>query len=177
MVCSPPVSSVHGSFQARILEWVAISSSRDFRDPGIEPASSALAGGFFFTTESPGKPCKCLCQILNVLIYLVVTDCHEGKWYYYSSMNVKTQINKSKLAHLTNCRVVYQHESPKFLSLTACTLCGSLPPTTHPLCESTLCYFYLCDYSFVIFCEGFFSLPYSFLQFQHPFPVEGSSLQ
>ena len=26
--CSPPGSSVHGSFQARILEWVAISSSR-----------------------------------------------------------------------------------------------------------------------------------------------------
>ena len=25
--CSPPVSSVHGIFQARILEWVAISSS------------------------------------------------------------------------------------------------------------------------------------------------------
>ena len=28
MDCSPPDSSVHGIFQARILEWVAISSSR-----------------------------------------------------------------------------------------------------------------------------------------------------
>ena len=28
MNCSPPGSSVHGIFQARILEWVAISSSR-----------------------------------------------------------------------------------------------------------------------------------------------------
>ena len=28
MVCSPPGSSVHGIFQARILEWIAISSSR-----------------------------------------------------------------------------------------------------------------------------------------------------
>ena len=28
MDCSPPGSSVHGIFQARILEWVAISSSR-----------------------------------------------------------------------------------------------------------------------------------------------------
>ena len=26
--CSPPASSVHGILQARILEWVAISSSR-----------------------------------------------------------------------------------------------------------------------------------------------------
>ena len=139
MDCSPPVSSVHGTFSP--LEWVAISSSREFRDPGIKPVFSALAGGFF-TTESPGKPCKCVCQILNVLTYLVATDCHEGKWYY-SSMNAKSQINKSKLAHLANCRVAYQSESPKFLSLTACTLRGSLSPTTHPLYESTLCYFYL----------------------------------
>ena len=28
MDCSPPGSSVHGILQARILEWVAISSSR-----------------------------------------------------------------------------------------------------------------------------------------------------
>ena len=28
MVCNPPGSSVHGIFQARLLEWVAISSSR-----------------------------------------------------------------------------------------------------------------------------------------------------
>ena len=28
MDCSPPGSSVHGIFQARILEWVAISSTR-----------------------------------------------------------------------------------------------------------------------------------------------------
>ena len=28
MDCSPPGSSVHGIFQARVLEWVATSSSR-----------------------------------------------------------------------------------------------------------------------------------------------------
>ena len=32
-------SSVHGVFQARILEWVAISFSRDLPNPEIEPAS------------------------------------------------------------------------------------------------------------------------------------------
>ena len=37
------------TFQARILEWVAISYSRDLAGPGIEPASPALAGGFFTT--------------------------------------------------------------------------------------------------------------------------------
>ena len=47
-----PHSSVHGVSQARILEWFAISSSRGCSCPGIEPATRALAGGFF-TTESP----------------------------------------------------------------------------------------------------------------------------
>ena len=35
MDCSLPGSSVHGVSQARILEWVAISFSRDLPDPGI----------------------------------------------------------------------------------------------------------------------------------------------
>ena len=50
---SPPGSSVHGILQARILEWVAMSSSRGSSPPREE--SPALAGGFF-TTEPPGKP-------------------------------------------------------------------------------------------------------------------------
>jgi len=45
--CSPPGSSVHGILQARILEWVAISFSRDLPYQGIKPASPALVGGFF----------------------------------------------------------------------------------------------------------------------------------
>ena len=39
---STPCSSVHGFSQARILEWVAISSSRDLPNPGIELRSPAL---------------------------------------------------------------------------------------------------------------------------------------
>ena len=53
--CRPPGSSVHGILRERILEWVAISYSRGSPDPGIEPMSPALAGGFF-TAEPPGKP-------------------------------------------------------------------------------------------------------------------------
>ena len=30
MNCSPPGSSIHGIFQARVLEWVAIKSSTTF---------------------------------------------------------------------------------------------------------------------------------------------------
>ena len=46
---------MHGILQARVLEWVAISSPRGFPNPGTEATSPALAGGFS-TTEPPGKP-------------------------------------------------------------------------------------------------------------------------
>ena len=55
---SPPDFSVHGIFQARILEQVAISSSRESSDLDIEPVSLADSPALvsrFFTTESPGK--------------------------------------------------------------------------------------------------------------------------
>ena len=54
MDCRPPGSAVHAIFQARILEWAAISSSGDLLDPGIEPESPALTGGFF-TSAPPGN--------------------------------------------------------------------------------------------------------------------------
>ena len=46
-LCNPmdyslPGSSVHGIFQARVLEWVAISFSRDLPNPRIEPRYPAL---------------------------------------------------------------------------------------------------------------------------------------
>ena len=40
--CSPPGSSVHGILQARILEWVAISSPGELPNQGIEPRSPAF---------------------------------------------------------------------------------------------------------------------------------------
>ena len=49
---APAGSSVHGSSQAAILEWVAISCSRGSSNPGIEPASFALAGRFFITSTT-----------------------------------------------------------------------------------------------------------------------------
>ena len=55
MDCNLLGSSIHEGLQARILEWVAISSSREgLPDPGIEPASPAL-GGKFSTTELTRK--------------------------------------------------------------------------------------------------------------------------
>ena len=42
-VCSPPGSSVHWIFQARIPEWLPLPSPRNLQDPGIKPVSPALA--------------------------------------------------------------------------------------------------------------------------------------
>ena len=55
MDSSPPGSSAHAIFQARILEWVAISFSRGSFQPRNRTHVSCLAGRFF-TTEPPGKP-------------------------------------------------------------------------------------------------------------------------
>jgi len=37
---SPPLTSIHGILQAKILEWVAISG--DLPDPGVEHGSPAF---------------------------------------------------------------------------------------------------------------------------------------
>ena len=56
MDCSPTGSSVHGIFQARILEWVAISFSRGiFLTQGSNLCLLHWQAGSF-TTKPPGKP-------------------------------------------------------------------------------------------------------------------------
>ena len=61
MDCSPPGSSVHGILQTRILEWVAMPSSRGSswaRDRTLVSCVSCIASGFFThwaTWEAPLK--------------------------------------------------------------------------------------------------------------------------
>ena len=45
--CSLPGSSVHGVFQARTLEWVAVLFSREFSQPGDPTQVSHMADRFF----------------------------------------------------------------------------------------------------------------------------------
>ena len=54
MDCSPPDSSIHGIFQARVLEWVAIPSPGDLSDPGIKPRSPAMQAAAL-PSEPPGE--------------------------------------------------------------------------------------------------------------------------
>ena len=67
MDCSPPGSSVHGILQAKILEWVAVPSSRGSSPPRDQTCIfyvSCLAGWFFITSATweafwNGKNCHC----------------------------------------------------------------------------------------------------------------------
>ena len=65
--CSPPGSSVYGIFQARILEWVAVSSSRASswsRDQACVSCVSCLAGKFI--THKPATSSETLIQFLHL---------------------------------------------------------------------------------------------------------------
>ena len=57
MDCSQPGSSAHGILQARILVWVATSSSRGSSQSGDRMPVSYLAGGFFTISTTWGFPC------------------------------------------------------------------------------------------------------------------------
>ena len=57
MGCNRPGTSVHGILQARVLDWIAISSSSGSSSPRDRTLLSCLAGGFF-TSEPSGKSTK-----------------------------------------------------------------------------------------------------------------------
>ena len=62
MDCCLPGSSVHGIFQARILEWVAIPFFGDLPNPGIEPRSPALQSLYHLSIRGKKVLLKC-CKI------------------------------------------------------------------------------------------------------------------
>ena len=81
MKCSLPCSSVHGILQARILECIAIYSSRGSsqpRDWTQSPVSPELEGGHIMA-EPPRKSvsqCVCVCVCVCVYIYIYTYTFH-----------------------------------------------------------------------------------------------------
>ena len=69
MDCSPPGASIHGIFQARVLEWVAIAFSDKFYDLSIHSASiywapaCVLSCSVVFNSSQPHglQPTRLLC--------------------------------------------------------------------------------------------------------------------
>ena len=62
MDCDLPGSSVHGILQARILEWVAMPSSRGFSRPRDQTCifCGSCITGRFFATQPPGEAQVCI---------------------------------------------------------------------------------------------------------------------
>ena len=73
---SQPGFSVHGIFQARLLVWVAMPSSRGSSRPRDQTCISGIfyIVGRFFTTEPPGNPSLCLTRCILWEFDL------EGQW-------------------------------------------------------------------------------------------------
>ena len=55
MDCSPPGSSIHGIFQARVLEWVAIAFSGDILYLGLKDAKESTMRPLEGGTSHPVK--------------------------------------------------------------------------------------------------------------------------
>ena len=67
MDCNPPRSSVHGIFQARMPEWVAITFSRGSSRPRDRTQVSCVSWiGWLFTNEPSGKA---ICVISSFKIF------------------------------------------------------------------------------------------------------------
>ena len=94
MDCSQPGSSVHGIFQARILEWVAISSSRGSSWPRAETSVSrgpCISRQLLFTTEPTGMPTLVPMNPQNYLLGYMLW----GTWWppYLFSIKSRTKWN------------------------------------------------------------------------------------
>ena len=72
--CSLPGSSVHGIFQARILEWVPISFTRGSSQSRDRTHGSCISytAGRFFTAKSPEKPLT--------FMLLLLLSCFSHVW-------------------------------------------------------------------------------------------------
>ena len=70
MNCSSPGSSVHGILQARILEWIAFSSSRGSSPRGDQTqflAYPALAGRFFTSSATKREGTYVYLQLIHAV--------------------------------------------------------------------------------------------------------------
>ena len=76
MECSRPGFSVQGTFQARILEWLANSYSRGSTQPRDGTCVfyvPALAGGFFITSTTWGVTLNSRILQIDALLHFLTT--------------------------------------------------------------------------------------------------------
>ena len=98
---SPPGSSVHGIFQARIPEWLPLPSPRNLQDPGIKPVSPALAG-------NDSLPLSHLIQINTVLhlqCFAVPREWSQSSSHLFSAVILWKTLKFSLYRYGSRCMV------------------------------------------------------------------------
>ena len=101
MDCSLPGSSGHEIFQARILEWVSMPSSRgcfQSKDQTCVSCVSSTAGEFF-TAEPWEKPHEiwiCTCKGMKLDPYLISLTKNNSKWSKYINIKCETGRKQSQ---------------------------------------------------------------------------------
>ena len=73
---SLPVFSIHGIFQARVLEWVAISFSRGFSQPRDWTQVSRIIGRCFYHLSHEGR--SAYLRLLIFLLAILIPACSSS---------------------------------------------------------------------------------------------------
>ena len=94
--CSLPGSSVHGIFQARVLEWVAISFSRGSSQPKNRTQVSCITGRCF-TIWTTREDLLSVYTVINFMCFYI--DFFITMLYSCLSF-IKVFVSKSILSHM-----------------------------------------------------------------------------
>ena len=93
--CSPPGSSIHGILQARLLEWVAMPSSRGSSQARDRTRVSCIAGGFFTRwaiRDAPRKTLPPWNQSLWTYKTIYLLSCKFSAVFIWLSIAVSTKV-------------------------------------------------------------------------------------
>ena len=99
MDCSLPGPSIYGLFQAKILEWVAISFSRGSSQPGIESRSPALQADSLLC-EPPGNTWwDSEVQGMYVYLWLIHIVVWQKPIQHCKAVTLQLKIKKEVMCH------------------------------------------------------------------------------
>ena len=128
--CSPPGSSVHGILQARMLQWVAMPSSRGPSRPrDIAHVSYVSCIGRRVTATWEAPETRMLTHSWDCIIHLfciLIFNFFSG-WFYHISLKVFT----------LNCKLIF-HNRNKGIYLAISILMGILPIPSPSLLLKTI---------------------------------------
>ena len=121
--CSPPSSSVHGISQTRILEWVAMLSSRVSSKPRDWTLTSPASVGGFFAASATWEACTTIQSCKKIFLLAMRTF----KIHFHGSFQIHSTIL------LTTVTIL--HTPPPWLNLFHNRTFLFLYPLSHVACS------------------------------------------